>query len=384
MNNIVEFEYLNGKRIEKNMIYLKDYLEIEKYFLDEDIKKIKIVSKKRIRKISRKKQLRIFYSIEKLLNAGLSLKKAVEFQEKNIKDKLLKSIYNRIIWKLNIGENIFEVLYSIGILEEFEMIIAYSNENSGRMQDAFLKIRELREKRDELKREIIQNLLYPFFVLFISCFSIILIMIFIVPNFIDIYNSYDKDLPKLTQIIINISSLVKGTFLEGLCSLFFVMIFISFFSKKYCIYLKISFFRKIILQRYILLILECLSLLLKGGVSLDKSIDIILGNFQNYRLKKEFTWLKDLNKGMTFSKLLSKQNILSDIELGIIMIGEESGSIYKSLEEVINYRKEILEKKVKVVLKFLEPVVILVLGIIIGLFVIGLYLPILNMAELII
>jgi len=373
---------LNKEKEQIEDIYLERNKKIllNKLFKEEK-KLIKILEIQFERKIKEKDLEKIYFKIGRLLNAGVSLKKAIEFQKSSCKNLSLKFRIFNLYKKLEKGEDIYEILRSENLIKEREMLIIYVSENAGKIGDGFLKVAYLKQKKEKLKNELKIALSYPTFILFISTIIILLIFYFIVPNFQILYEIEINKLPFLTRIILNIQHILNKfpyTIIIIICVVFFS---IKFFHLKKQLQ-KLSFIKKYLLEKYIINILENLSLLLESGISIDKGIDIILENLDSGYLKNRMFILKNIKKGELLSECFKKLNILSLEEIDMIKVGEESGTIEMVLKEISLVRDEELNKKIKIVLKLSEPLLLLFVGILISAFVIGLYLPILNMSDI--
>lgn len=373
---------LNKEKKQIEDIYLERNKKIllNKLFKEEK-KLIKILEIQFERKIKEKDLEKIYFKIGRLLNAGVSLKKSIEFQKSSCKNLSLKFRIFNLYKKLEKGEDIYEILRSENLIKEREMLIIYVSENAGKIGDGFLKIAYLKQKKEKLKNELKIALSYPTFILFISTIIILLIFYFIVPNFQILYEIEINKLPFLTRIILNIQHILNKfpyTIIIIICVVFFS---IKFFHLKKQLQ-KVSFIKKYLLEKYIINILENLSLLLESGISIDKGIDIILENLDSGYLKNRMFILKNIKKGELLSECFKKLNILSLEEIDMIKVGEESGTVEMVLKEISLVRDEELNKKIKIVLKLSEPILLLFVGILISAFVIGLYLPILNMSDI--
>ena len=373
---------LNKEKKQIEDIYLERNKKIllNKLFKEEK-KLIKILEIQFERKIKEKDLEKIYFKIGRLLNAGLSLKKSIEFQKNSCKNLSLKFRIFNLYKKLEKGEDIYEILRSENLIKEREMLIIYVSENAGKIGDGFLKVAYLKQKKEKLKNELKIALSYPTFILFISTIIILLIFYFIVPNFQILYEIEINKLPFLTRIILNIQHILNKfpyTIIIIICVVFFS---IKFFHLKKQLQ-KVSFIKKYLLEKYIINILENLSLLLESGISIDKGIDIILENLDSGYLKNRMFILKNIKKGELLSECFKKLNILSLEEIDMIKVGEESGTVEMILKEISFVRDEELNKKIKIVLKLSEPILLLFVGILISAFVIGLYLPILNMSDI--
>ena len=373
---------LNKEKEQIEDIYLErnKKMLLNKLFKEEK-KLIKILEIQFERKIKEKDLEKIYFKIGRLLNAGVSLKKSIEFQKSSCKNLSLKFRIFNLYKKLEKGEDIYEILRSENLIKEREMLIIYVSENAGKIGDGFLKIAYLKQKKEKLKNELKIALSYPTFILFISTIIILLIFYFIVPNFQILYEIEINKLPFLTRIILNIQHILNKfpyTIIIIICVVFFS---IKFFHLKKQLQ-KVSFIKKYLLEKYIINILENLSLLLESGISIDKGIDIILENLDSGYLKNRMFILKNIKKGELLSECFKKLNILSLEEIDMIKVGEESGTVEMVLKEISLVRDEELNKKIKIVLKLSEPILLLFVGILISAFVIGLYLPILNMSDI--
>ncbi len=373
---------LNKEKKQIEDIYLErnKKMLLNKLFKEEK-KLIKILEIQLERKIKEKDLEKIYFKIGRLLNAGISLKKSIEFQKSSCKNLSLKFRIFNLYKKLEKGEDIYEILRSENLIKEREMLIIYVSENAGKIGDGFLKVAYLKQKKEKLKNELKIALSYPTFILFISTIIILLIFYFIVPNFQILYEIEINKLPFLTRIILNIQHILNKfpyTIIIIICVVFFS---IKFFHLKKQLQ-KVSFIKKYLLEKYIINILENLSLLLESGISIDKGIDIILENLDSGYLKNRMFILKNIKKGELLSECFKKLNILSLEEIDMIKVGEESGTVEMVLKEISLVRDEELNKKIKIVLKLSEPILLLFVGILISAFVIGLYLPILNMSDI--
>lgn len=352
---------LDEKRNKLEDIYLE---KNKKAFLNklfkEERKLIKILEVQFERKIREKELEEMYFKIGRLLNAGLSLKKSIEFQKSSSKNLSLKFKIFNLYKKLEKGEDIYEILRDEDLIKERELLIIYVSESAGKIGEGFLKVAYLKQKKEKLKNELKIALSYPIFILFISIIIIILIFYFIVPNFQILYE-LDKDkLPFLTRGILNIQDILKKYPYILIIATCIISFFIKFFNLKKQLQ-KISIVKKFLLEKYIINILE---------------------NLDNGYLKNRMFILKSIKRGELLSECFKKLNILSLEEIDMIKVGEESGTIEMVLREISLVRDEELNKRIKIVLKLSEPILLLIVGVLISTFVIVLYLPILNMSDI--
>lgn len=370
-NNISSFED----------IYIgKNRKQILQKIKKDNRKLLKILETRVQFKIKEKELKNFFQKIGRLLNAGISLKKAIEFQKQSYKKLNIRFKINNIYIKLQKGEDIYDILKTEEMLKEREQLILYVAENAGKLGDGFLQIAYLKEQKEKLNNELKIALAYPLFILCISTIILLLIFCFIVPNFEQIYSLNKDKLPIITKIILSVKNFI---FQYQYIIIFFIVIFVLSFRFEFTKnkIFKIGIIKKFILEKNIINIFENLSMLLKDGISIDKAIEIILENIDNRGLKNKIIILKNIKKGETLSSCFNRLNLLTFEEINLIAIGEETGTIEIILKEIALLRTEKLNKKMQLVLKLVEPTLLLIIGIVISFFVIGLYLPILNMSD---
>ncbi|MGL5902702.1 MAG: type II secretion system F family protein [Cetobacterium sp.] len=193
----------------------------------------------------KEKDLKKFYKkTGRLLNAGISLKNAIEFQKNSSKDKKFNFKILNISKRLEKGEDIYSILKDENFIKERELLIIYVSENSGKIGDGFLKIAYLKEKKEKLNNEIKTALSYPVFILVVSTIILGLIFYLVVPNFEDLYSMNKDELPQITRIILSIKNiLTKYPYLVFL-SLFLILysLKMKFIRKKFIKFLLLNFF----------------------------------------------------------------------------------------------------------------------------------------------
>ena len=315
----------------------------------------------------------------RLLKAGIALKKAIEFQEKNCRTLELRKRISNLSKKIEKGEELYLVLNNERLIEEQETLIIYVFENTGNLAGGFLKLAELKERKEKLNSEIKVALSYPIFILVVSFLVLLLIFFFIVPNFKEIYGE-SQNIPLLTKIILKSSDILNQ---YPYILIFQVILFFGGVQYLICkkSYQNFPILKRYLTERYLITILENISTLLISGISLDKTIDVVLGAIDNKKLKNKLFVLKNIKRGEPLSSCFDKVNILKKEEIDMIRVGEESGTIALIIKELASIRELELEKKLKIILKLLEPILLLIIGITISLFVVGLYIPILNVGD---
>ncbi|NPA53427.1 MAG: hypothetical protein GXO21_02025, partial [Aquificae bacterium] len=145
--------------------------------------------------------------------------------------------------------------------------------------------------------------------------------------------------------------------------------------------LKIPFFSKVHLYSQYSTWANTMSLLLKGGLTLDRALEIANKTLSNSILRKEFdTLIEEVQKGKQLSKLLKEKKLLPENAIQLISIGEETAQLDEMFSLIADIYKKQTERLISVFLSYLEPVTLIVLSTLIGFFVFATLLPIFNLS----
>jgi len=347
-------------------------------------------------KLSKQDQLHFAQQLLTLLQAGLALLNAIELIHQTAPkpwQPWLKNIHSQ----LKNGHSLSECLRfdSKRFSMEFINLISVS-ERTGDIELALATICQQLEAQIELRRKVQQALAYPLITLTTSLALIIIMMIWVVPVFKDVFAHFQADLPKPTQFLIQISSLLEHYFLEIIFSLF-LCISIFYFGwiksvrlQKQCD--KLSFHLPILGQLFRLATLTywCRTLghLISSGLSLPDALRVTAQS-SNHWLSHDFSAevFKQLTRGWPLGEALIRadpKHALFDIEtLQLLRIAAESGSLDDMLRKRANILGSELSNRLNTLSQTLEPLLIMIVGIIIGSLVIILYLPIFNLGQIV-
>ena len=347
-------------------------------------------------KLSKPDQLSFARQLLTLLEAGLALLNAIEL----IHQTAPKSWH---LWLENIhsqlknGYSLSQCLRADPPLFSMEFINLVSvSERTGDIELALTTICEQLEAQIELRRKVQQALAYPIITLTTSLALLIVMMVWVVPVFKDVFAHFQAELPRPTRLLIELSSLLERYFLElGLCVVLSNIIF--YFSWLKSVRLqrqcdRLSFRLPILgpLLRLATLTYWCRTLghLISSGLSLPDALRVTAQS-SNHWLSHDFSAevFKQLTRGWPLGESLimaDPKHILFDLEtLQLLRVAAESGSLDSMLCKRANILGSELSNRLNTLSQTLEPLLIVIVGIIIGSLVIILYLPIFNLGQIV-
>ena len=340
--------------------------------------------------VSLKEKQQLFHLLSILLSAGLGILDALEVMLDQIKKKRLKQIVSQIYCALEAGISFSDSLQKQGkYFSAFEIKTAQMGEQTGQMADVLLRLSELYEKRIQLKRKLIQALSYPTAVILVAALVLSFMIAFVVPMFQDVFDRFDSALPPITQTILDLSEFVTShglVIVLGIISFIGLILFIrkkSWFQRLTAqLILKTPIMGGIILKLHLARFCFTLSLLLKARVNLDQALELLHQISTFYPLKSALLAVrKEVIEGKTIYEAFAAHAIFPLYLTQIIKVGEQTASLEKLLEKLGKSLEEESGAGISQLTQFLEPVLIIILGLMVAIILIAMYLPMFELSN---
>lgn len=336
-----------------------------------------------------KSDMQIFFTrqLANLLLAGVQLADALNILIKMMNNNSYQEIVENIYKSLKTGKSFADsVSISSGNFSADYLNMIRAGEESGALGLTCQKLATDLEERKKLKSFILTSLIYPVILLIVSILAVTVMLVFVLPRFIEIYKSYSMTLPWITQTVLSFSIFLKTNWIA--ISIFFIsaititwLYFNTTVGKNNFdrFVLNIPFIGNVIKEVKISDFSASLSLMLESGVPLLKSLSIIADTAGNVvYINGIRRTAEGVKKGKKLSEALSSSGVFPEILNYMIMIGEETGQLSRMLEQVAEQYKEEYRNNINRLLNLFEPMAILVMGILIGSIVIAMLLPVLG------
>ncbi len=343
-----------------------------------------------MRKISDKELINFTRELAILLESGIPIVKSLElmsFENKEI-DKIIEAMITNIKQGNFLSESMkdFPKVFSV-----FYINIIKIGEESGNLDLVLFNLANYLNKKYLVKNKIQKSLVYPA-MLIVSIILVVIFMITIIfPIFDELYTNNGVELPKTTQIVIGISKFIVE---RKLILLILILLFISlivYFKKTnnrviYIDYIKIKipFVGDLLLNNYIVQVSMLLDLLLKSGISLVESLELVITSLENKYLSKQLKRsLFSIREGNYLSESLAEVDIFPEKYIKTLKIGEEIGSLDKSLNLVLDTYEYKVESQLEIINIMIEPILIIIMALIIGFVLLSLISPAMNLVNII-
>lgn len=262
-------------------------------------------------------------------------------------------------------------------------------ETGGVLSSILDRIASYMEKSLKLKHKVRSAMIYPAVVVSMAAIITVILLVKVVPTFASIYESFNSQLPALTQTLINVSNFMKSYILYligGLVLLGFLLVrwyqtntgreAIDRFSLKIPIFGELI--RKVAISRFS----RTLATLLQTGVPILESLDIVGRTSGNRVIENVVGNVKtNVREGESIAGPLVKSGVFPPMVTRMIAIGEKSGQLEKMLTKIADFYDEQVDTTVAGLTSIIEPVIIGFLGIVVGFIVIALFLPIISITQ---
>lgn len=321
------------------------------------------------------------------IKAGITLTEAMRIISKQLnKNKSQQAIMQSIVYYLTTGETFSSALAKQkGAFPSLVINMIKAAEATGNLEEALEDLNQYYTEVDKTKKQMVSAISYPALVGAFSLIVIVVIMIFIVPKFIDIYDSMGATLNSLTAFVISFSNFLQhNIFIIIIVLAVIVVLFIMAFKNikpfkrmVQTIVMKIPVFGKITIYNELTIFTKTFASLLKNDVFITDSIDI-LRNLTNNEIYKEImiNTITNLAKGEKISESFKNHWAIPDIAYYMLVTGENTGQLDSMMAKVSEYYQEQHRAMVNSMKSLIEPMMIIFLAVVVGGVLIAVILPI--------
>lgn len=320
-----------------------------------------------------------------LLDSGLTLLNSLNVIYQQTENKFFKSIIRDIRDQVRDGRTFSDALKRHPeVFSNLYVSMARSGETGGMLEDILTRLANFSEAKERLQTKIKSALAYPAIMAIVGLITIIVLIAFVIPKIVSMFEDLGQSLPVPTAILLAISDFTVSYWyiIIGFLVLFFFIW--SRISKTKEGSLAIDGFKltlpiigDLARKSEIATFARTLGTLLQNGVPILEALDIVSATMQNAVLKSEIVQTySEVRDGKGLSKSLSLRKHFPVFAANMIAVGEEGGSLEKSLFKIADSYEREADNVIKVMTSLLEPLLILSMGLVVGFIVISMLLPI--------
>lgn len=328
-----------------------------------------------------------------MLSAGIPLAQAFEIISRGSQNPALGSMVAKLKTDLESGTALSQVLRKQK--EYFADLVCNlieAGEQSGTLDTMLSRIAAYKEKTETIKKKVKKALFYPAIVMVIALVITMGLLMFVVPKFATIFSSFGAELPAATQIVMHLSTLAQKYWwiffaMLGAAGYMFVKMkktspSFSFFVDKMTLRIPVlgQIFQKAAIARFT----RTLSTTFAAGLPLVDGLQCVSGATGNQLYGKAALQVKDdVATGQQIQMALRQTEMFPPMVIQMVAIGEESGSLESMLSKVADFYEEDVDNAVDNLSSLIEPMIMVILGVLIGGLLIAMYMPIFKLGSVI-
>ena len=343
-------------------------------------------------KIEDKELLLFTKKLTTMMKAGLAIVPALEMLKVQSENPKFTPIINDLLLQISAGIPLsasFEKYPTV--FDNVYINLVKAGEASGNLDTFLERITLNLEKTISIKKAIKSAMMYPIILLCVAVSVVGVMMIFVVPVFVDIFGNAGVELPAATQIVMAMSDFLRSWTAPIILGAIFGVIMIikkalqrnlPLMQKFDKAIMKVPVLGQLISDSIMARITMVLANLIAGGVNLIEAMEIVKNSIGNTQIQYSLEQVKrDIFSGKPFSSALRDTKDFPETMCGFIEVGEETGKLNEMLTTVSLYYEEEFDNSVDSFSQLLEPLMIVFLGLVIGFILVAMYTPIFKMGT---
>jgi len=327
------------------------------------------------------------YKFAGMYSAGLSILRCLETLEEQAENGTFQEILADIRQNVETGSSLKKAFERYkDIFSDFFLGMIEAGESGGKLTTALEMSAEYLEKQAELKRKVMSAFIYPIVVGMVCILVVCFLLVFIVPMFLKLYQKLHVPLPGPTQVLVDLSSLIRGWWWALLIIGVAAVILLQKLQKNPrvnaqwdALKLKIPVFAKLNRMVVVSHFTRTFALLASVGVSLIEALSVASTVAHNHKMTEIAEELKtSIQAGNPVGMSLKKYDIFPPMITQLAISGEEAGQLAEMLKKGTDFLDKDIERTINSLLVKLEPALTVIMGSVVGFVLMGVYLPMLD------
>lgn len=335
---------------------------------------------------------RFFAETGMLLSSGVDLHTTLQIctDSHSRKDKLT-DIYTGILATVSKGDGLAAAMEATGKFNNFDCYSVLIGENTGELSTVFTKLTNYYTKKNAQRRKTLSALSYPLVVLITTVLAVVFMLKFVVPMFASTLLQFGGELPALTKYVIALSDAIGKYLWVGIAFIITLAVLYRQYKDREgvkrrlaAMMLRLPYMGAVVKKTHLLHFAQAMELLLSARVTLIESIELTRKMTDFYPLAIALDEIRaDIIKGSFFYQGVAKQAFFDHTMVTMIKIGEEVNQLDKIFLQLSKQYEAELEQRSNALVTFLEPMMILLLAVVIGVILISMYLPMFKIGSVI-
>ena len=342
------------------------------------------------KKISNREFLVFNTELATLLKAGMPLVQSLDILRRRVSNPVFKSVIDDVHERVRAGSALSEAFEAHG--SQFPGVYTASllaGEKSGNLEQVLRRYVSYVKIVSGVRRKTISALVYPAILLVLAMGVVTIIVVKVVPEFSLFYSSFGKDLPLSTQLIVSLSNFVTGYYLAIIAAVAAVVAAVWWWLKQPG--------QRRVLDRQILRVpalgpvaqkfatsqgARTLATLLGGGIPLVNALEVTARSLSNQHMAGELmTSAQQVREGRALAMAMHESGAFPDVAVKMVEVGESTGALQEMLNSLADFYDEEIETNLGRFVTLIEPILLIIMGLVIAGLLLSLYMPLFNMSS---
>lgn len=336
-----------------------------------------------------KKKERFYSELAILFTSGVDIRSALELIEEEQEKEKDKLLFSKIKDSITSGAGLSAAIENTGMFSAYEYYSIQIGEESGRLTEVLQELSIFFGKKIQQKRQLTTALSYPA-VLLVTSFGVLFFMMkFMVPMFSDVFKRFKGDLPYFTKLIIRLSDAFENYSLYFFIVLTLLIIFL--YSQRQTIWfrkasanvlLRTPIINSMISKIYLARFCQSMNLLISAKTPLVRAIELVKKMVGFYPIEISLEIIQeDIMKGQSLHSSLAKFKIYNKRMVSLIKVAEEVNQLDTMFSKLAKQYSDEVEHQTNILGSLIEPIMIIFIGLIVGIILVAMYLPMFQMSS---
>ncbi|VEB36039.1 pilus assembly protein PilC [Legionella sainthelensi] len=382
---------INGDIEARSIALAKVELRRQGITISKIVKKRAPFLKRKSRKVKSSDITVFSRQLATMIESGIPLVQSFDIVAKGQTNKRLKELIEQIKHDVETGLTLCEALKKHpSHFNDLFCNLVDAGEKSGSLDIMLNKIATYKEKIETIKKKIKKALTYPIAVIVVAIIVTAGLLIFVVPQFEALFKGFGADLPMMTKAVVNLSNffqsywyLIFGSLIGAVYAFIYAVKHSSQFAQNVDkTLLKIPVIGSIIEKAAIARFARTLSITFAAGLPLVEALKSVAGATGNIIFSNATNKIRDeVSTGQQMNKAMENTHLFPNMVIQMVAIGEESGALERMLSKVADFYEEDVDNAVDSLSSLLEPIIMTILGVLVGGLVVSMYLPIFKLGA---
>ena len=324
-----------------------------------------------------------------LIRAGLPILKALDLLADRLTDPQLGHHVKTVRDEVKNGTLLSEAFRRQGVFPKIYTTSVLAGEKSGGLVEVLERYVTYQKLSLAVRKKVLVSLLYPLLLVGAAAALIVFLVVFVVPNFAELYKSMSADLPAITKVLIAVGTTARSYVLIGFGGLIGAGFLFRWWSRRESgrdtldnIKMRSPLFGDMWIKYQVAQFARVLSTLLTGGIPLVQGLETAGDSLGTSLLRRALDKAgKMVREGQTLAGSLNSTGIFPPLAIDMIEVGESTGALPAMLSSVAEFYEDDVNTKMTASLSLIEPVIMIFMGIFVAFVLVALYLPIFSLAD---